>query len=117
MRDRDEPPAGRIVLSPRRSASRRPRRRRAAGAGAAKSRQWAPAPGAKPRVIGNLDGNRAFSEGHPGAIYLHRAAQYQVTRLDLDRRNLWARPVDVDYYTLPHREKETEILATRRSKP
>jgi DEAD/DEAH box helicase domain-containing protein len=70
----------------------------------------------KPRVIGSLDGNRAFTEGHPGAIYLHRAEQYQVTRLDLDRRNLWARPVDVNYYTLPHREKETAILATRRSK-
>ena len=87
------------------------RGRRGRGAG-----EEAPAPGAKPRVIGSLDGNRAFSEGHPGAIYLHRAAQYQVTRLDLDRHNLYARPVDVDYYTLPHREKETEILATRRSK-
>lgn len=97
-----EPP-----LSP--PAGRRRGRGRAAG-------EEPPAPGAKPRVIGSLDGNRAFSEGHPGAIYLHRAAQYQVTRLDLDRHNLYARPVDVDYYTIPHREKETEILATRRSK-
>ncbi|HWR97783.1 MAG TPA: DEAD/DEAH box helicase [Candidatus Methanoperedens sp.] len=114
-RDRDETPPGRVVLLP--PEEREPPlsppagRRRSRG-----SREEAPAPGAKPRVIGSLDGNRAFSEGHPGAIYLHRAAQYQVTRLDLDRRNLWARPVDVDYYTLPHREKETEILATRRSK-
>jgi DEAD/DEAH box helicase domain-containing protein len=115
-RDRDEPPAGRVVLLPPEERepplpppSGRSRRRRGAA-------EEAPAPGAKPRVIGSLDGNRVFSEGHPGAIYLHRAAQYQVTRLDLDRRNLYARPVDVDYYTLPHREKETEILATRRSK-
>jgi len=115
-RDRDELPVGRIVLLP--PEEREPplslpagRGRRGRGSG-----EEAPAPGAKPRVIGNLDGNRAFSEGHPGAIYLHRAAQYQVTRLDLDRHNLYARPVDVDYYTLPHREKETEILATRRSK-
>ncbi len=114
--DRDELPAGRIVLLP--PEEREPplsppagRGRRGRGSG-----EEAPAPGAKPRVIGSLDGNRAFSEGHPGAIYLHRAAQYQVTRLDLDRHNLYARPVDVDYYTLPHREKETEILATRRSK-
>jgi len=113
--DRDELPAGRIVLLPpeEREAllSRVAGRRRGRGSG-----EEAPAPGAKPRVIGSLDGNRAFSEGHPGAIYLHRAAQYQVTRLDLDRHNLYARPVEVDYYTLPHREKETEILATRRSK-
>ena len=115
-RDGDELPVGRIVLLP--PEEREPplsppasRGRRSRGAG-----EEAPAPGAKPRVIGSLDGNRAFSEGHPGAIYLHRAAQYQVTRLDLDRHNLYARPVDVDYYTLPHREKETEILATRRSK-
>jgi len=70
----------------------------------------------KPRVIGILDGTRAWTEGHPGAIYLHRADQYQVTRLDLGRRNLWARPVDVNYFTLPHREKETEILGITRSR-
>ena len=109
-------PRAASCCSPPRSASRRsPAGRARHGAGAAPARRR-PAPGAKPRVIGSLDGNRAFSEGHPGAIYLHRAAQYQVTRLDLDRHNLYARPVDVDYYTLPHREKETEILATRRSK-
>ena len=115
-RDRDEPPAGRVVLLPPRSASPRSPLRPGAARRGRGGGEEAPAPGAKPRVIGSLDGNRAFSEGHPGAIYLHRAAQYQVTRLDLDRRNLYARPVDVDYYTLPHREKETEILATRRSK-
>jgi len=114
--DRDELPAGRIVLLP--PEEREPPLSPPAGRGrrGRAAAQEAPAPGAKPRVIGSLDGNRAFSEGHPGAIYLHRAAQYQVTRLDLDRHNLYARPVDVDYYTLPHREKETEILATRRSK-
>jgi DEAD/DEAH box helicase domain-containing protein len=115
--DRDEPPPGRIVLLP--PEEREPPLSPPAGRRRGRSRgtgEEPPAPGAKPRVIGSLDGNRAFSEGHPGAIYLHRAAQYQVTRLDLDRHNLYARLVDVDYYTLPHREKETEILATRRSK-
>jgi DEAD/DEAH box helicase domain-containing protein len=114
--DRDETPPGRVVLLP--PEEREPPLSPPAGRGrrGRGSPDEAPAPGAKPRVIGSLDGNRAFSEGHPGAIYLHRASQYQVTRLDLDRRNLYARPVDVDYYTLPHREKETEILATRRSK-
>ena len=74
-------------------------------------------PGKKPRVIGSLDGNRVYTEGHPGAIYLHRARQYQVTKLDLARRNLYARQVDVNYYTMPRREKETSILETRKSKP
>ncbi len=76
-----------------------------------------PAEEKKPRVIGSLDGHRVYSEGHPGAIYLHRGVQYQVTRLDLERLNLWARKVNAGYYTLPLREKETAILATRRSTP
>lgn len=67
------------------------------------------------RVIGSLEGSRAFKEGHPGAVYLHRASQFQVTRLDLERRNLWARPVQVGYYTQARSEKETEILGRRRS--
>lgn len=70
----------------------------------------------RPRIIGALDGNRIFTEGHPGAIYLHRAAQYQIQRLDLERRNIWARPVKVDYFTRAHRDKETSILGTRRSR-
>jgi len=71
--------------------------------------------GKSPRIIGSLDGSRAYTEGHPGAIYLHRASQFQVVRLDLERRNLWARPVQVGYYTQARREKETEILGKRRS--
>jgi len=74
-------------------------------------------PEKKPRIIGSIDGNRVFTEGHPGAVYLHRARQYQITRLDLKRRNLYARPVEVNYYTMPRREKETEILGIRKSKP
>ena len=74
-------------------------------------------PGKKPRVIGSIDGNRVYSEGHPGAIYLHRAKQYQITKLDLARKNMLARPVNVNYYTMPMREKETEILSTKKSKP
>ncbi|MFO8058443.1 MAG: DEAD/DEAH box helicase [bacterium] len=74
-------------------------------------------PEKKPRVIGSLDGNRVYTEGHPGAIYLHRARQYQVTRLDLKRRNLYARPVEVNYYTMPRREKDTDILGIKKSKP
>jgi DEAD/DEAH box helicase domain-containing protein len=70
-----------------------------------------------PRVIGSLDGHRLHAEGHPGAIYLHRAAQYEMVRLDLERRNVFARKVTANYYTIPLREKETEILETRTSRP
>jgi DEAD/DEAH box helicase domain-containing protein len=71
----------------------------------------------KPRVVGSIDGNRVYSEGHPGAVYLHRGKQYMVSALDLERRNLLARPVRVGYYTQSRREKETSILNVRRSRP
>ncbi len=73
--------------------------------------------GRRPRVVGSLDGGRVYTEGHPGAVYLHRARQYEVTRLDLERHNLWARPVQVGYFTQARREKETEIIAVRKSRP
>jgi DEAD/DEAH box helicase domain-containing protein len=75
-----------------------------------------PSPGGKPRIVGSLDGHRVYSEGHRGAVYLHRSVQYEVTRLDLEKKNLWARPVRVGYYTQARREKMTEILEVRRSR-
>jgi DEAD/DEAH box helicase domain-containing protein len=73
------------------------------------------APDAKPRAIGSLDGHRALSEGHPGAIYLHRGQSFEMVSLDLEKRNIRARAAEADYYTVPLREKETAILAVRRS--
>ena len=53
---------------------------------------------------------RVFSEGHPGAVYLHFGRQYEVAELDLDRRRVIVQPADVDYFTAPLSRKETEIL-------
>ncbi|MBI2877187.1 MAG: DUF1998 domain-containing protein, partial [Candidatus Tectomicrobia bacterium] len=66
--------------------------------------------------IGRIDGIRAFSECHPGAIYLHRARQYLITLLDLERREIRARPANESYYTRVLAEKETEILSIERSR-
>jgi DEAD/DEAH box helicase domain-containing protein len=68
-------------------------------------------------VIGTVDGFRVFTECHQGAIYLHKATQYVVDRLDLEKRNVSVTPVQVSYYTRPMREKETEILSIQRSRP
>jgi DEAD/DEAH box helicase domain-containing protein len=70
----------------------------------------------KPRAIGSLDGHRVFSEGHVGAIYLHRSRQYEITALDLEKKNLRARPVRASYYTQARRDKTTDILEVRRSR-
>ncbi|MEW6264625.1 MAG: DEAD/DEAH box helicase [Thermodesulfobacteriota bacterium] len=68
-------------------------------------------------VIGAVDGVRALKECHPGAVYLHRADTWVVTRLDLERTNAYVRREDVNYYTRPKTEKETEILETLAVKP
>jgi len=62
------------------------------------------------RTIGRVDGARVLAECHPGAIYLHAGRQYAVLELDLERSVVRVEPTDVDWYTTPRTEKETEIL-------
>ncbi len=69
------------------------------------------------QVIGSIDSARAFKECHPGAVYLHRAETWVVSRLDLPLRNVYARRGDADYYTRPLSEKETDILEVLAVKP
>ena len=69
------------------------------------------------KVVGKNDGVRVFKECHQGAIYLHRGQQHLVTRLDLERQNVFVKPIKARYYTRALSEKETEILAVERSRP
>jgi DEAD/DEAH box helicase domain-containing protein len=62
------------------------------------------------KVIGSIDGVRAFHETHQGAIYLHRGQQYLVRELSIESRKAVVEPVEVDYYTEVRGEKETEIM-------
>lgn len=61
-------------------------------------------------TVGTVDGARALAECHPGAIYLHAGRQWGVVDLDLERRIATVRAADVDWFTSPLSEKETEIL-------
>ena len=61
-------------------------------------------------LIGSSAGMRVFTECHEGAVYLHRAKQYLVTSLDLNRQNVLVRPATLPYYTRALSEKDTEIL-------
>jgi len=69
------------------------------------------------RLIGQISVPRVYSECHPGAIYLHRAEPYLVTHLDQGKREVWAKQVEVDYYTRALSEKETEILSVAKTQP
>jgi hypothetical protein len=51
------------------------------------------------RVIDSIGYSRAFYELFEGAVYLHQARQYLVTRLDLRTHVASVKPVKVNYYT------------------
>jgi DEAD/DEAH box helicase domain-containing protein len=50
-------------------------------------------------IIGEVDFSAATSTLFEQAIYLVEGTQYQVDRLEFDRRKAYVRPVDSDYYT------------------
>jgi DEAD/DEAH box helicase domain-containing protein len=62
------------------------------------------------RVIGTIDGVRAFHETHAGAVYLHHGQQFLVRALDVDNRRVTVLPADLEYYTQVRGEKETAVL-------
>jgi DEAD/DEAH box helicase domain-containing protein len=64
-------------------------------------------------LIGTVDGVRALHECHPGAVYLHAGRQFLVEALEREERRVRAvRPPEgeLDYFTTPLTEKQTEIL-------
>jgi DEAD/DEAH box helicase domain-containing protein len=68
-------------------------------------------------LIGTIGAGRVQAECHEGAIYLHRARQYLVTRLALDEHEVRVRAVEVAHYTQALSEKDTEILERARVRP
>ncbi len=69
------------------------------------------------QAIGTIDGIRAFKECHGGAIYLHRASDYLVDRLDIERKDIIVQRAHLKYFTRTRSEKETEIVDILRSRP
>jgi DEAD/DEAH box helicase domain-containing protein len=67
-------------------------------------------------VIGTVEASRAHSAVHPGAVYLHMGAAYEVEDLDLSGRRAIVRPFDGDWYTQPKKESETWIEQVRDSR-
>jgi DEAD/DEAH box helicase domain-containing protein len=64
-------------------------------------------------VIGSVEAGRAFSTVHPGAVYLHLGASYEVDELDLRGRQALVRRFEGDWYTQPKTETETFIEEVR----
>jgi len=60
-------------------------------------------------LIGTTEAARAHSTVHQGALYLHLGRSYEVRELDLQRRRALVTAADVDWYTQPKRETDTQI--------
>jgi DEAD/DEAH box helicase domain-containing protein len=61
------------------------------------------------RPVGEIDGLRAMTETHPGAVYLHHGTAYLVRKLDLRRRVVQIAKTRVPYYTRALTEKSTDL--------
>jgi DEAD/DEAH box helicase domain-containing protein len=61
-------------------------------------------------LIGLVDGARAFSAVHPGAIYLHQGQAWRVTDLDVDDRVAWVEPSDGGELTQVRSETDIRVL-------
>jgi DEAD/DEAH box helicase domain-containing protein len=65
-------------------------------------------------MIGTIDAVRALHECHPGAVYLHAGRQFLVETLEREDRRVRAAAAELDYFTTPLTEKQTEILEVLR---
>ena len=61
-------------------------------------------------AVGTLDEERAFRDGHEGAVYLHEGETFVVDVMDTQRREIRVTPRMVDYYTQPKSEKLLEVI-------
>ncbi len=68
------------------------------------------------RLIGVIDGSKAFSEVHTGAVYMHQGKTYVVKKLDVETKSAYLSQEEVNYYTMTRRDKTTEILAVEKEK-
>ena len=62
------------------------------------------------QAITEMDESQAYHELHPGAVYMHEGALYEVLQLDLTARIAHAVPFSGNYYTVPAGNMDTKIL-------
>ena len=65
------------------------------------------------RVVGTVDGGRAHSAAHPGAVYVHRGETWLVETLDLDEHVAVIARADPPYSTAAREVTDITIVAER----
>src|SRR5213075_865514 len=68
-------------------------------------------------LVGTVDASRAFDLVHPGAVYLHQGATYEVRTLDLDDQVAIVEPCDGGSYTVARTEVSMRVLGIESWRP
>ena len=68
------------------------------------------------REITEMDESQAYHELHPGAVYMHDGALYEILKLDLVSRTAIAKSFEGNYYTVPAGTEDIRILQTFQEK-
>jgi DEAD/DEAH box helicase domain-containing protein len=68
------------------------------------------------RLIGTVDGSRAYATLHTGALYIHQGQQYKVLNLDLDDRAAWVEAVNLDEYTQARSTTDIRFIGVHSTK-
>jgi DEAD/DEAH box helicase domain-containing protein len=66
------------------------------------------------QVVGTVDGGRATSTVHRGAVYLHQGEPYRVVELDLDEGVALVEDAGGDEYTQARRDIDIEVIEPTR---
>jgi DEAD/DEAH box helicase domain-containing protein len=66
------------------------------------------------QVVGTVDGGRATSTVHRGAVYLHQGEPYRVVELDLDEGVALVEEATGDEYTQARRDTDIEVIEPTR---
>ena len=64
--------------------------------------------------VGEVGWERAFSDAHEGAVYLHQGRTYLIERLDPVQREILIRASRVAYFTEPYIDKDLSIIEVER---
>lgn len=67
-------------------------------------------------LIETVEASAAFSQLHPGAVYLHQGESYLVEQLDIDSRVAVVVPADVPYYTQSKELTDIRIVKVERER-
>ena len=67
-------------------------------------------------LLETVEESTAFSQIHPGAIYLHQGESYFIADLDLNTHTAMATPTSVDYYTQAKEITDLRVMKVTREK-